>query len=122
LNQRGSKAPLLPLILKGDSMPAEFFDYKGQVAYREVPITTDPEYNRKVEGLMHHHESRERNGWSKERSLRYAGSIPKDIYFNKIQESKDDEYWTRDKGIKMKRWFNDNPLYRIGEKYIKGGK
>jgi len=103
-------------------MSVEFFDYKGQVAYREVPMVIDPEYNKKVEEMMHHHHARDNNGWTNNRSMRFAGSIPRDVYFNKIQETKDDQYWTRNKGINMKRWLNDNPVFRIGAKYIKGGK
>jgi len=103
-------------------MSVEFFDYKGQIAYRETPLIMDKEYADKLGKLMKNDERRAGNGWSKERTMRYAGSIPREIYFNKIQETKDKNYWEANNGKNMKLWFNDNPYFRVGEKFIKGGK
>jgi hypothetical protein len=103
-------------------MPVEFFDYKGEVAYVEKPFLIDDEYAQKLGQLMKHHEARGNNGWTKERTMRFAGSIPKEVWFNKIQESGNPNYWEENRGLRMKQWLNEHEYFRVGGKFIKGSK
>ena len=100
-------------------MPVEFFtkpDDPGGLWYKEKPLTIDEEYARKLGQLMDQQTSEHLHdkGFSKDRNLRYAGQIPKEVWWNKIRETDDKHYWQRDRGKNMKRWLNENNRFRIG--------
>lgn len=92
-------------------------DDPNAIYYRKKKLVLDKEYIDKV-----YQEAKERKndilhtkGWSKDKSFKYHGSVPNKIWFDKITESKDPDYWRRDNWRNYKRWLNANPIFRAGD-------
>lgn len=104
-------------------MPVDFVikpENPDLIFWKEKDLVIDQEYAKKVGDLMKHHSARENRGWSKDKTLKYEGSIPKEVYYEMIRKTKDKNYWRHNKGERLKKWLNANPYWRIGEKFVKG--
>ena len=96
-------------------------DDKDGLYYKETPITISKYEENKIADTIkqEHIEMLHTNGWAKDKSIRYAGSIPWHIWFGKIQETGNWNYWRENNYYNAKQFFNDHTNMRVGEGYRK---
>jgi hypothetical protein len=105
---------LHPPSLKECIMTLEFYDYKGEIAYREKKEDLTDHFNGTLEameiqkaGMLH------ANGMSQDRNLQWIGKIPLKIWMRGIAISP--EYWTEDNNRRVKQWMNKYSKFRAGD-------
>jgi len=88
--------------------------------YRKRELILDNEYVNKVySGAKEFKNGRlENKGWSKERKFKWHGSVPHDIWFDKIKLSGDPDYWKRDNWKNYRKFLNDNPIFRAEDHIV----
>jgi len=91
------------------------------IYWRKQKLVLDPAYVNKVASMMRNfkNDRTANKGWSKNRDLKWFGSIPAEVWYDKIQESDDQRYWQRDKYKNTKKWLNENPWFRSEDHIVR---
>jgi len=84
------------------------------IYYRKKKLMLDPEYVDKTYKMAKEFKNDRihNKGFSKDKTMKWHGSVPSKVWFDKISEAKDPDYWRRDKYRNYKRWINANPIFR----------
>lgn len=92
-------------------------DDKDGIYYKETPISISSNFENKIASDLkeEHNTMLHTKGWSKDKNFRYVGSIPFHIWYRKIQETGNINYWRENNYRNAKQFFNDNANMRVGD-------
>lgn len=104
-------------------MPVEFLtdpsDPEG-IYWKQTPLILDQEYINQVYDMSKEYKdiAMQSNGWVKGKGLKWHGSVPEKIWFDRITQTGRKDYWSADNWKNYRKFINENPVFRCGDHIV----